>query len=96
MSPANARAHERVTSLAEARIGADAHWQDCRLINISVGGARVRLTEPLEIRHPTLEIAGFGRFRTVVAWHTGDEIGVKFDHDPAEIAEVVVGLATYG
>ncbi len=90
------RAHERVASRAEVRIGTDDRWQECRLINISVGGARLQLAEPLAATQPILDIVGYGRFRATVAWQQGNDVGIRFDHDPEEIAQVVVGLATYG
>jgi len=93
----HAREHERRTILVEARILDGEEWHDCRIVNISVGGAKLLIGR--QFNHGTsvlLHIGNFGRFSGTAVWQNSEELGVKFTHDPAEIAEVVMGLAMYG
>lgn len=73
-------------------------WHECRIRNISAGGAKlqsdsVSLEQGMEI---LLEIGNFGQFGGTVTWQSGEELGIKFTHDPAEMSEVAMGLALYG
>lgn len=94
---ANTREHDRRTVLVEARIMEDGEWHDCRIVNISVGGAKLltgrQLGQGTAVR---LHIGHFGQFGATVAWQHGGEIGVRFTHDPVEMADLVMGLAVYG
>jgi hypothetical protein len=93
----NIREHERRDVLVEARIMDGTVWHDCRIINISVGGAKLSIG--CEFRQGSmvrLQIASFGEFSGIVSWQRSEEVGVKFTHDPAELADVVMGLAMYG
>jgi hypothetical protein len=95
--PSNNREHERRDVLVEARIMDGAVWHNCRIINISVGGAKLRIAGRFHQGEMVrLQIASFGVFSGVVSWQRSEEIGVKFTHDPFEMADVVMGLAMYG
>jgi len=91
------REYERREVLVETRIFDGDKWHECRIVNISVGGAKFSISGPF-IQNGALlvSIGGFGEFSCVVAWQTSEGLGVKFTHNPAEIAEVVMGLAMYG
>jgi hypothetical protein len=70
----------------------------CRIVNISAGGAKLRLDG--EARLPdrvglTLEIPPFGAFAATPVWQAGENLGIQFDGEPAAMAEVLMGLAVY-
>jgi PilZ domain len=94
---ADKRRHARQAILVEARIMAGEEWHVCRIFNVSAGGAKLqiyhRFVQGSQVR---LQIGSFGEFDGTVAWQHGEELGVKFSQSPAEMAEVVIGLATYG
>jgi hypothetical protein len=91
------REHERRTLSVEAQIMDGRQWSDCRIANFSAGGAKLEVNRQMEPGTVVwLEIGKFGQFRATVVWQHGKETGVRFAHDPAEMAEVVIGLATYG
>jgi hypothetical protein len=91
------RMFERQPILVEARIQGESCWYDCRISNISTGGAKLQVDQ--QIAHGEmvcLKIGDFGEFSATVCWQQSRELGVKFTHDPLEMADVVIGLATYG
>jgi hypothetical protein len=93
----NKRVHERRNVLVEARIMDGAAWHDCRIINISVGGAKLLIAGQFLMGDIVrLQIASFGEFSGVISWRRSEEVGVKFTNDPVEMADVVMGLAMYG
>lgn len=91
------RGHARKTVLVHGRLQCEGVWQPCEVVNVSVGGAKLRV---FGIYCPdqelSLEIKACGQFPGVVAWVRGDEVGVKFSGDPLEIAEALIALATHG
>ena len=89
------RKDTRETILSQAKILVDGEWLECRILNISTGGAKLRIDR--HVNHGiavTLQIGGFGQFGATVAWQQSGEIGVKFTHDAIEIAGVIMGLAS--
>ncbi len=42
-----------------------------------------------------LEMEPFGSFNMEVRWSDGKDTGVRFDDDPAKVAELVMAIATY-
>jgi hypothetical protein len=96
MRPDQRRANERTSSLVDGRIASKGEWHNCRIVDVSVGGARLWLEYVLpETNEALLEIGHFGQFRTHLAWQQGKNVGVRFAHEPAEMAELVMALATY-
>ncbi|MHC1701942.1 MAG: PilZ domain-containing protein [Humidesulfovibrio sp.] len=91
------RGSARHTVLVAGRLRCEGESQTCEVVNVSVGGAKLRV---LGIYCPgqelTLEIKACGQFPGVVAWVRGDEVGLKFTCDPAQTAEALIALATYG
>lgn len=91
------RKDTRETILSKAKILVGGEWHDCRILNISTGGAKLQIDR--HISHGitvSLQIGDFGQFSATVAWQQSGEIGVKFTHDAVEIAGVIMGLASYG
>ena len=70
----------------------------CHVVNISAGGARLRL-EPDAPRpvhdDVVLEIDRFGSFPAIAVWRNGEQLGIQFEMAPETMAEVVMGLAMY-
>jgi hypothetical protein len=83
--------------LVAGRLLNEGVWEACEVINVSVGGAKLRVwgiyCAGQELR---LDIASCGQFPGVVAWVRGDEVGIRFACDPAEMAEALIALATHG
>ena len=67
--------------------------QLCVVMDLSAGGARVRLVEPmLPRRRLTLGLRDFGPFPARVVWHRADELGLKFEQGPGEVVTAMRGL----
>lgn len=94
---ADHRGHARKAVLMAGRLLCDELWQPCEVVNVSMGGAKLRV---LGVFAPgqrlSLEIHPCGQFPGVVAWVRGEEIGLQFLVDSSEMAETLIGLATYG
>lgn len=91
------RAHARKDVLVPGRLLCGGEWRDCAIINVSAGGARLRVSGAYcQGAALCLEIAACGRFEGVAAWSRADELGISFSGDPAENALALIGLATYG
>lgn len=96
-SCADHRSHARRTVLMSGRLLCGGVWADCEVVNVSAGGARLRiLGDYCAGQELCLEIEPCGQFPGVAAWVRGGELGLKFTRDPAETAEALIGLATYG
>jgi len=70
----------------------------CSIINISAGGAKLRIAEEIEKKYPRtgeLDIIPFGRFTVTIVWHSGEHLGVKFFDAPDKMAEVLIAMAVY-
>lgn len=61
---------------------------DCIMLDLSLGGARLRCDCQLELGKPaTLMLDKFGAFPAEVVWATASEVGVQFNEAPAKVAE---------
>ena len=70
------------------RLSCGGESTNCLVMNVSVGGAKLRAERFWNFVSPvTLEIDRFGSFKSDVAWQDGDLIGVKFQDSPEEIQE---------
>ena len=59
----------------------------CVALDLSLGGARVRVQEKLEpLEQVTLVLAKFGRFGGQVVWRNATEAGLQFSDAPEEVA----------
>lgn len=63
---------------------------DCRILDISVGGARLKTERKFDhdARFP-LMIYRFGEFPVEVAWEEDTELGIAFVDDPDEIQRII-------
>jgi hypothetical protein len=89
------RSNPREPARAKVRVLVDEQWHDGVITNISAAGVRLYLrlnVETGKVVH--LEIAEFGQYNAMVVWCVGDETGLVFDHDPAEITNLLVALVS--
>jgi hypothetical protein len=60
---------------------------DCVALDLSLGGARLRLDENVAIlERVTLVLARFGRFPSEIVWRNTREAGLQFCEAPEQIA----------
>jgi len=82
------RRFSRATVLWEAAILDGDHADGCVLLNISEGGALLRVLDPFACATSiNIDIARVGKLDAQVAWRGADAIGVVFNGDPQDIAE---------
>ena len=63
---------------------------ECRVLNVSAFGAKLRLLDRLDCRgRVTLRIERFGEFRSDVVWKDGPILGISFHDDPEDVAHVL-------
>jgi hypothetical protein len=90
----NKRSFPRETVRAKARLRVDDQWHDCLITNSSCLGVRLYLRMSVATSKAVrIQIAEFGQFDAAVVWCEGDETGLQFEHDPAEIAGMLAALA---
>jgi hypothetical protein len=86
------RAHKRKAVLWSARIETNSGPCDCIILDLSLGGAKLRTTaEAMSRQHVTLVIDRFGALRAEVMWARRGHMGVRFIDAPDQIAHVVGG-----
>lgn len=91
------RKYARESTSIQATLMVDEDWHDCRILNISVGGAKLQIDRRLGHGVAVvLQIGNFGQYNAIVAWQQEDEFGVNFSHNAEEMGDVIMGLASYG
>lgn len=92
-SQANRRSHKRTHVLFLGHLISGDYSVPGILFDISAGGARMRIAEPLEPGSAiTLRLANRHDFHVEIAWRRGQMIGLKFREAPARIAATLAGL----
>ncbi|MBI5429216.1 MAG: PilZ domain-containing protein [Nitrosomonadales bacterium] len=91
----NKRSHPREPARVKARLMVDDQSHDCVITNSSSMGVRLYL----RVSVPTgkavrIRIAGFGEYDATVVWCDGDETGLQFEHEPAEVVKLLAALAS--
>jgi hypothetical protein len=82
------RRFSRASVLWEAAILDGDRADGCVLLNVSEGGALLRVLDPFACSTTlNLEIARVGKIDAHVAWRGADAVGIVFKGDPKEIAE---------
>lgn len=82
------RRFSRASVLWEAAILDGDHADGCVLLNLSEGGALLRVLDPFACATTiNIDIARVGKLDAEVAWRGADSIGVVFKGDPEDIAE---------
>jgi PilZ domain len=88
---ARERRHEiRKNVLWAGQIGANARQLDCTILDVSLGGARIRVNEEVPSRGPlTIACDRFGTFHAEVSWEAAGMAGLRFLESQARIAETI-------
>ena len=95
-NPTDDRKFDRKDALFAASLQIRDKAHDCEIINISFGGAQLHLGRALKSsKKAVLEIDPFGSFDTEIRWSADGKVGIKFNDDPAKVAELVMAIATY-
>ena len=82
--------HPRHATLCPAKLVAGDEEVDCEVLNVSVGGAKIRMCQPVETNsHVRVKIGRLGEFTGRVAWRNGTTLGVEFQDEIAEMARIV-------
>lgn len=91
------RQDARYPSLLNARLSHGDQIFQCRLKNISVGGAMVELDREIDTKDAvTLNLGSFGEFACEIIWKNKSRLGLTFLDRPEQMAEVIMGIAVYG
>ena len=76
--------------LWKARIEIAGVTHACAVVDLSLGGARLHLAEPVESGTKVrLILDRFGAFRGEVVWQRDRGIGLRFTDDPQRIADLI-------
>ena len=91
----NLRDYPREVVRTRAKLMVNGQWHDCTITNISPVGVRLYLRMNVhngkEVR---IQIGEFGEYGATVVWSQGDETGLKFDHPPESMTDLVMALAS--
>ena len=88
--PAGARETTRVQVLWNGYLHAGERSSACRILNVSLGGAKAHVSNPSDIPSPvTLKIDRFGEFYCEIEWREGDYLGLRFLADRETVAETI-------
>ena len=88
--PSGVRDETRVQVLWNGFLHAGARSSACRILNVSLSGAKAQVSNPSDIPSPvTLKIDRFGDFTCEIEWREGDYLGLRFLADKETIAETI-------
>ena len=88
--PTEHRRFERTTVLWSGDLVYREQIVGCIIVNISAGGAMVRLEDPAFVMTPVvLRNPRIGDLTAEVLWRRDDELGLKFLDDPETVAEII-------
>ncbi|HEY0666403.1 MAG TPA: PilZ domain-containing protein [Gallionella sp.] len=91
----NQRIYPREPVRTKSKLKVDDQWHDCVVTNISAVGVRLYMRMSVAIgKAVRIQIDELGPYDATVVWCEGDETGLRFDHDPEEIAGLMVALAS--
>lgn len=91
----NKRIYLRETVRTRAKLMVNGKWHDCTITNISPVGARLYLRMDVHTgKEVRIEIGDFGQYDAIVVWSYGDETGLKFAHEPSQMNDLVMALAS--
>jgi hypothetical protein len=73
-----------------AQVGANARELDCTILDVSLGGARIRLEEEVPSRGPvSIASERFGTFHAEVIWESESIAGLRFLESQARVAQTI-------
>lgn len=82
--------HVRTATLIPGRLLSDMLTCGCEILNLSIGGARVRLEgSPLGLDRVAIQVEGYPDLTGYVVWRAEHEIGVEFDFESRESAQAL-------
>ena len=94
--PAGNRKSERVPVTLGGAIFATGIKQECQIMDLSQGGARLRLDKPIALDGDLrLYIKGFGRFQTQVVRSNDNEMAVRFNVNNDAVSGLLKALSNY-
>jgi len=94
--PTGNRKHERVAVALAGAIFTTETTQECQVLDLSQGGARLRLDKPIAPEEELhLHIKGFGRFRARVVRSGENEMAVRFILGNDAVFGLLNGLSNY-
>lgn len=87
------RGHERFHVSAEAEVSLGGDGLECTTIDISEGGAKVRLkTDPF--KKVVLSIPPFGEMEGEIVWKDEEYVGIRFHGKHDRVGEIVRTIVT--
>ena len=82
--------HPRHSALIPGKLVSGDEEVDCEVLNVSVGGAKIRIAQPIETNsHVRVRILRVGEFTGRIAWRNGTTMGVEFQDELTELARIV-------
>ena len=91
------RKHERIDVLFSTEIIFGDKVIGCEVLNISLGGLRVRASWALPRGEEIiLKIDKAGDYKAAVVWAHEGELGLEFSDDPERISDLMSIISTYG
>ena len=89
-SASDRRQHKRKPVLWAARVETREGPFECIILDLSLGGAKLRGTAPVAAKQVvTLVIDRFGALRAEVMWARSNHMGLRFADTPDQIAHVL-------
>ncbi len=77
--------HPRHSTQCPGKLYTGGREVDCEILNISVGGAKVRLAEPVETNSEVrVRIDRVGEFSGRIIWCRGTTLGIEFRDELSE------------
>ncbi len=100
MTELDKRQHARkgvsLTGVLRAGAALGAPCVGCEILDLSVGGARVTLTAPMDVPIAVvLEIGQFGSYAADVAWADYPVFGLRFKESPDRMVEMITAVALH-
>ncbi len=90
MSRAKRRRHPRTSVLWAARLLCQGQSTDCRILNISLGGAKIHPEKPINGGPKViLNIDGFGQIAGSIVWQDVEHLGIEFLDEREHIVRVL-------
>ncbi len=85
--------HLRRSVYVAARLISNDHAEDCEILNVSVGGAKIRVTADSKLSDMVaLTIGSHGTFPAKVAWRKETLVGLEFMGDREETSRLIWDL----
>ena len=92
--PKVTREHQRRRVLWNVKLHQDGRIWECPVVDISAGGAKIRIAEPLAISsRVVLAIERLGNFQGEVRWQNDTFAGITFLESPNVVEERLRGVA---